>query len=56
MQVKVVNGTSLPALSIAASGAISGAVSEGTPAAFTITITPTRATATKVNYAVLVGW
>ena len=47
VQVNVVNGSSLPALSISASGAISGAVSEGIPAAFTIAIAPTRPMVTK---------
>ena len=52
VQVNVAHGTSLPVLSIAASGAVSGAVSEGTPAAFTIGISPVRSTATKVNFAI----
>ncbi len=52
VQVFVENGTSLPVLSITASGAIAGAVSEGTPVAFTIGISPVRSTATKVNFAI----
>ena len=52
VQVNVVNGTSLPTLSITASGAISGAVSEGIPAAFAISISAVQTTATKVNFAI----
>ena len=39
-------------LTIAASGAISGAVNEGTPAAFAINISSMRSTATNVNFAI----